>query len=236
MPSRLTPTMADLEPAYPVARAPADSAMRRPWTARRALATVGAAGPVVFLAVSVLAGLLKPGYDIREQAVSDLAVGAHGWLQTANFFALGAAMIASALALAPACRHGRGSPSAVALLAAAGAGMFTVGLFPTDLVGAPATTSGAVHNTLSLGVFLALIVAAALHGRALRRARTDTGLARYSTLTAIGVFAILVVFALFAGDVGDPLHQVSGLIERLFIAGVLAWITVVSRRLLHVAK
>jgi len=114
--------------------------------------------------------------------------------------------------------------------------MFTVGLFPTDLVGAPATTSGAVHNTLSLGVFLALIVAAALHGRALRRARTDTGLARYSTLTAIGVFAILVVFALFAGDVGDPLHQVSVLIERLFIAGVLAWITVVSRRLLHVAK
>ncbi len=35
-------------------------------TTRRALATAGAAGPVVFLAVSVLAGLLKPGYDVRD--------------------------------------------------------------------------------------------------------------------------------------------------------------------------
>ena len=236
MPSRLTPTVADPQAVPTVVLAPRAAAARPAWTARRVLATAGAAGPVVFLAVSVLAGLLKPGYDIREQAISDLAVGAHGWLQTANFFALGAAMIASALALAPGCRHGRGSPSAVALLAAAGAGMFSVGLFPTDLAGAPQTGPGAIHNTVSLAVFLALIVAAALHGRALRRARTDTRLARYSTLTAIGVFAILVVFALFAGDVGDPLHSVSGLIERVFIAGALAWITVVSRRSLDVAR
>ncbi|HEX5922658.1 MAG TPA: nuclear transport factor 2 family protein, partial [Baekduia sp.] len=33
------------------------------WSARRALAAAGAAGPQVFLAVSVLAGLLKPGYQ-----------------------------------------------------------------------------------------------------------------------------------------------------------------------------
>jgi hypothetical protein len=58
------------------------------------------------------------------------------------------------------------------------------------------------------------------------------GLARYSRLTAIGVFAVLVVFAIFAGDVGDPLHSVSGLIERGFIAAALAWVTVVSRRVL----
>jgi hypothetical membrane protein len=200
------------------------------------LATVGAAGPVVFLAVTVLAGLLKSGYDVREQAVSDLAVGTHGWLQTANFFALGAAMIAAALALAPGCRRDRRSPSAVALLGAAGAGMFTVGLFPTDLAGAAVTGHGSVHNTVSLGVFLALIAAAALHGRGLRRAGAEPGLALYSRLTAIGVFAVLVVFALFAGDVGDPLHSVSGLIERVFIAGALAWITVMSRRVLAVAE
>jgi hypothetical protein len=145
-------------------------------------------------------------------------------------------MIAAALALAPGCRRDRRSPSAVALLAAAGAGMLTVGLFPTDLASAPVTGHGAVHNTVSLGVFLALIAAAALHGRALRRAGAEPGLALYSRLTAIGVFAVLVVFALFAGDVGDPLHSVSKVIERVFIAGALAWIIVVSRRLLRVAE
>ena len=216
-------------------------APRRPTTAdpavaRRALATIGAAGPVVFLAVTVLAGLLKPGYDNADQAISDLAVGTHGWLQTANFLALGLAMIAAAAALAPGCRSERRSPTAVALLAAAGAGMFTLGFFPTDLAGAPATGTGAIHNTVSVAVFFALIAAAALHGRALRRAGAEPGLARYLRLTAIGVFAVLVVFALFAGDVGDPLHPVSGIIERVFIAGALGWITVVSRRVLRAAR
>jgi hypothetical membrane protein len=224
--------MADPEAVATVNRASAAPVAPQAWTARRMLATVGAAGPVVFLAVTVLAGLLEPGYDIREQAISDLAVGTHGWLQTANFLALGLAMIAAAVALALGGRSDRRSPTAVALLAAAGAGMFTVGFFPTDLAGAPQTGPGAVHNTVSVAVFLALIAAAALHGRALRRAGVEPGLARYSRLTAIGVFAALVGFALFAGDVGDPLHGASGLIERGFIAGALAWVTVVSRRVL----
>src|SRR3954454_11340724 len=89
--------------------------------AHRALATAGAAGPVVFLVVSVLAGVLKPGYDVARQSVSELAVGGYGWLQTANFFALGAAMVAAAVAMGLA--RGPRSRSAVALLAAAGAGM-----------------------------------------------------------------------------------------------------------------
>jgi len=48
---------------------------------RRALATAGAVGPVLFLVVSVLAGLLKPGYDARDQSISELAVGDYGWLE-----------------------------------------------------------------------------------------------------------------------------------------------------------
>jgi hypothetical membrane protein len=191
----------------------------------------GVAGPVVFLAVSVLAGLLKPGYDARDQSVSELAVGAYGWLQTANFFALGATMIAAAVALALAA--GRGSRSAVALLAMAGAGMVAVAFVPADLAGAAPTPHGDAHDTISLGIFLALIAASALYGRALRRAAIERRLARYSTVTAGAVFAGFVLFAVFAGDVGDPLHAVSGLLERAFIAAALAWVAVVSARLLE---
>lgn len=195
-------------------------------TKRRSLATVGAAGPILFLAVSVLTGLLKPGYDLRERSVSDLAVGAYGWLQTANLFVLGAAMIAAAVAigLASASR----SVSAVALLGAAGAGMVAVGCFPGDLAEATPTSHGAIHDTLSLAVFMALVAASALYGRALRRAGIERRLARYSTLTACAVFAGFAVFAVFAGDLGDPLYAVSGLIERAFIGAALAWVAVVS--------
>ena len=216
-------------PAYPELSLPAPPR----WTARPALAAAGAAGPLVFLAVSVLAGLLKPGYDVRDQSVSELAVGAYGWLQTANFLVLGAAMIAAAIALTAGHRRGRGSPGAIVLLAAAGAGMVAVGFFPTDVAGGPHTRHGAVHETVSLFIFLALIVAAALHGRALRRAGGQRRIGWYSTLTAVAVFGLFAVFAVFAGDVGDPLHSISGLLERVFIGAALAWVTVVSGRLLR---
>jgi hypothetical membrane protein len=237
MSRRDTPTIRPLKPAKAVATGRTGAAPRiasgppaRParaaWAPRRALAAVGAAGPIVFAAVSALAGLVKPGYDIAEQTVSDLAVGAHGWIQTTNFLLLGAAMIALALA------RGHRSASVAALLAAAGVGVVAAGFFETDLAGAPATSHGAIHNSLFLAVFLALIAAFALHGRALRRRGSERGLARYSTLTAVGVFALLVVFVMFAGDLGDPLHDVAGLLERLLIGLALAWITVISRRLL----
>jgi hypothetical membrane protein len=237
MSPRHTPTVRQLQPASAGATDRTGTAPRtaselpsRParvvWMPQRALAAVGAAGPVAFAAISVLAGLVKPGYDIAEQTVSDLAVGAHGWIQTANFFVLGAAMIALALT------RGHRSASVSVLLAAAGAGVVVAGFFPTDLAGAPVTTDGAIHNMLFLGIFLALIAAFALHGRALRRNGSERGLARYSTLTAAGVFALLVVFVMFAGDIGDPLHSIAGLLERVLIAAALAWLTVTSRRLL----
>jgi hypothetical protein len=101
-----------------------------------------------------------------------------------------------------------------------------VGFFPTDLAGGPQTSHGAVHDTVSLGIFPALIAAPALHCRALGRAGVQPRLAWYSSLTAGAVFALFAGFAVFAGDVGDPLHSVSGLLERLSIAAALTWVTV----------
>jgi len=71
---------------------------------------------------------------------------------------------------------------------------------------------------LFLLIFLALIAAFALHG---------------SRLTALTVFAGLFVFVMFAGDVGDPLHDVAGLIERVVIAIPLVWISVSAAKQLN---
>jgi hypothetical membrane protein len=167
----------------------------------RFLAVAAMAGPPLFAALTVLAGLVKPGYDIAEQTVSDLAVGAYGWIQTANFLILGVAMIAFAALL----RTRRG-----ALFGFAGLAVIAAAFYETDLAGAPETSHGATHNMLFLLIFLALITAFALHG---------------SRITALTVFAGLFVFVMFAGDVGDPLHSVAGLIERVVIAIPLVWIS-----------
>jgi uncharacterized protein involved in cysteine biosynthesis len=172
----------------------------------RTLALVAATGPPLFLAISVLAGLIKPGYDVAQQTVSDLAVGAHGWIQAANFVLLGAALIAFALAR----RGPRTIPFAVA-----GAALVASAYFTGDLAGTAETSHGAVHNLLALVIFLALVT-----GLALNRAK----------LLAVAVFALLAVFVMFAGDIGDPLHSVAGLLERALIAVPLAWIAVSARQ------
>jgi hypothetical membrane protein len=148
-------------------------------------------GPPLFLAITVVAGLLKPGYDIAQQSVSDLAVGQYGWIQTANFVLLGVAVAAYALT--------RRS----LLFAVAGAGLVASAAFEGDLAGAAVTSHGTVHNMLFLVIFLALIVGYARQGK---------------RLLAAAIFALVVLFAMFAGDVGDPLHGVSGLLERVMIA------------------
>ena len=175
----------------------------------RLLPLLASIGPRLFAALTVLAGLVKPGYDIAEQTVSDLAVGDYGSIQTANFLILGVALIAFAVLL----RSRRG-----ALFGFAGAAVIAAAFYETDLAGAPETSHGATHNMLFLLIFLALIAAFALHG---------------SRLTALAVFAGLFVFVMFAGDVGDPLHDVAGLIERVVIAIPLAWISFSAAQQLH---
>jgi hypothetical protein len=54
---------------------------------------------VLFLVVSTVLGFLDPDFDVMTEPVSALAWGPLGWVQTANFYALGAATIAFAVGL-----------------------------------------------------------------------------------------------------------------------------------------
>ena len=69
------------------------------WSLNKILLAVGAAGPVLFLVVSTVLGFLDPDFDVMTEPVSALAWGPLGWVQTANFYALGAATIAFAVGL-----------------------------------------------------------------------------------------------------------------------------------------
>ena len=50
-----------------------------------------------YLAVGVLQGLLREGFDFSRHALSHLANGPGGWIQTANFAITGALVLATAL-------------------------------------------------------------------------------------------------------------------------------------------
>ncbi len=44
------------------------------------LALCGIVGPIVFVSAFIVAGLMRQGYSLVHQTISDLGVGANGWL------------------------------------------------------------------------------------------------------------------------------------------------------------
>jgi Protein of unknown function (DUF998) len=197
----------------------------------RRLILAGSAGPVIFLVLSTVAGMLAPGYDFLTRTVSEAAIGPFGWIQTLNFFLLGVSIVAFALGLTRGMRHG--SRLATLLLILAGVGTFANGIYPSDLVGGQQTEAGQIHNLLAVGVFVSMVVSYVFTARAMRREPGSGGYVVYTALTAPAVLGMIVLFIGFASDIGDPLHFMSGVIQRSMIVVAFGWITLTGRRLLR---
>ena len=110
--------------------------------------------------------------------------------------------------------------------------LFISGVPPTDAKGAPETATGATHNNLFLILFLALTIAQLCSAFALRGQAGWRGYARYSALTPLIAFVLLILYVGFGSDPGDPLFAIAGLIQRLLIAVSFGWMTVIGRRIL----
>src|SRR5262249_30525864 len=73
------------------------------------LLAAGATGPVLFWLVVIVDGFTEPGYDARKAFISELALGKHGWVQTANFIVVGLLMLLFAVGLRGHFPSGRAS-------------------------------------------------------------------------------------------------------------------------------
>jgi Protein of unknown function (DUF998) len=195
----------------------------------RRLVLAGVLGPVLFIAVFTLAGLLRAGYEPADQTVSELALGSGGWIQTTSFLVTGAAMIAFAIGLhraLPPRRRGRLGPVLVGI---AGAGIVLSGVFATDPTGAVETTGhGAAHNGAFVIVMLSLVGACfALSGR-VAAGTGRPGRARALRLTGVATLALLVLF------VGTPLPGEGdgllsyGVAQRVLLVVAFGWLSVVA--------
>ena len=105
----------------------------------RLAAVVAAAAAVVDLLVLGLLHLVSPEVDPVARPVSEYALGDFGWLATIRTLAQGIGPIALAVAL----RHER---VGALLLLVVGLLKLALPLFPVDALGAPATSTGQMHN------------------------------------------------------------------------------------------
>jgi hypothetical protein len=194
----------------------------------RILLACGVAAGPFFVAVVLVEGWLRQGYQPLRQPISALAMGPRGWIQRANFFVTGGLALACVLGLPTA---------AAAFIALFALGLIGSGIYITDITGLdsrkltskPRTRDGIIHDLFALPVCVGLLRACGVMGRLFYRAN-DSVWAWYSA-TSGGLFLGFFVLASvgFAGQ--QQLARVGGLLQRLAV--IIGW-TWLSLSIAHI--
>ncbi|MEV4250086.1 DUF998 domain-containing protein [Streptosporangium canum] len=210
---------------------------------RRLLVCGAIAGPL-FVAVFLVEGVTRAGYDPLRHPVSSLALGDLGWMQSANFIVAGLLTLAFAVGMWRAPRPLGGSALVPVLVGVLAAGLVGAGLFVTDPVSGypPGTldrilqtsTHGALHDLFSVPTFLAWPIACVvLAVRFLRWG--EPGRAIYSGATGL-VFGGAFVLASLGFAQVEAFVDLGGLFQRIAITAGFAWLTFLAVRLLRTSS
>jgi hypothetical membrane protein len=155
-------------------------------------AAIAFGGLVLIAIATIVLHFLPTGYNPLTQAVSDYAVGPYSALMMSGFFAGGIGNMSLAVALGKNQTFSEKYRAGAVLVFLAGAALFVLGFFPTDIEGSSMmTTHGLVHSIISLVVFIAWPVGMLLVSYTLGRGQF---LASVLALVIAGTF-----FALNAG-------------------------------------
>jgi hypothetical protein len=209
-------------------------------TTKTLLACGAIAGPLFVLAFLVEGGT-RAHYNALRHPVSSLALGEHGWTQTANFIIAGLLTLALAIGLRRALRPGRAATWGPVLIGGWAIGLLGAGIFTTDPVSGypPGTpdalteysTSGLLHDLFSLPSFVALTAACLVF------TRRFAGLGKhvwavYSAGTAV-IFATAMLLASAGFGQDANLVDLGGLFQRIAVTTGWTWLTLLA---IHVRK
>lgn len=191
------------------------------------------AGPL-FFGVAIIQALTRTGYNIRQNAISQLSLGDLGWIQITSFLLTGLLAVACANGVRRMLKGQRGGGWGALLIATTGLGLIIAGIFPPDPAfgfppGAP-EGPGAMpmsgHATLhALGFFVSMLSTII---NSFVFARRFGGLSQrrwviYCAASGVAV-PVLIVLSMFLVSWG-------GVIVALTGAAVFGWVTAISARL-----
>jgi len=169
-----------------------------------------------FVVVVSALHVLEPEFDPRYRFMSEYVWGAHGWLMTTNFFALGLAAFTAAAGL-----RGAHQSSWSARL---GSGVLGVGALFVCLAGV--FKDFLPHFAASAVAIPSIILAALLLSWSFRHA------AEWRMIHPIALSIALAMLALFAAIYSH--FAMPGLLQRAFILLFLVWLSIVADRVARV--
>jgi len=201
----------------------------------KALALAGIIGPVWFVTLVVVQGLLQPDYSHIAMPISALSAWPLGWLQNLNFFVFAALMGAFAIGLHAAIQATPLGLVGIALLLMSCVGTFLAGVFHwVEVGGIPTETpQHAVAAVLTFGCASTGLVVLS------RRMTSDTrwqDLAAYVLGTGIVMLMLFILLGGFAIREGSPFHEWEGLLQRVLLAVWFPCGLVMAHRVLRVAR
>jgi len=206
------------------------------------LLACGAVGPPLFVLVVLIEGATRPGYSPWRHAISQLSLGAQGWVNITALLAFGLLALGFARGLRQVWRPGTGSRWLPRLIAVFGLSLILAGIAVTDPgLGYPPGSEpsyslhGLVHSVAGLVLFGSLSAACLVLGRSVAGDPRWAGWARYSVVTGIvvAVFFIAtgVTTALDQNGILSPAP--SGLLQRVSLFSGLAWMMLLAVRLMR---
>jgi hypothetical membrane protein len=190
------------------------------------LLLTGAVAAVLFVAVLLVEGTLRPGYDPIYHTGSELTLGERGWIQRANFFVMGAGVVAFAIGV----KDSLNSTVGAVLLALFGLGLIVAGVFSPDPVrGYPPgvstdpeaglTWQAKIHDASGPIMFVALLAACVVLAGQL-----EGGWRVYTVATAMIGF-VMTAWTAFAYQ-KDASN--TGLVQRGLVIVYWTWIVALS--------
>lgn len=193
----------------------------------RMLLSAGLIAPIIFVGSFLIEGAIEPGYNPWTDYVSDLSLGADGWMQVASFIVCGWLLLAFSGALCHLAETHVAPAWASIVFSIMAVGLISAGVFEIDPATARLSLHGELHYAASFIIAGSLGLAALLAWRDLRHDRRRAVLAGCCLATGIAVVALFTT-SLLVPSVASP-----GLLERLASLLGSAWVVVYAGRLRH---
>ena len=194
------------------------------------LALCEATGPLILVAMDLVAALTQPKYSLVHDSISALALTSIGWIQTTGFMLIGLLIEAFTAGLFLNIKRRRGFGFGIALLAFFGFGMLVLGVFHINAVGTPATLYSRIHITAAYSVLGLFPIALALMLSSIKNDPRWRPLFPYTVGAA--VFALTVAVGRLFLPAGFSWF---GLYERVMVLNAISWLEVFAIGLLHLS-
>jgi hypothetical membrane protein len=199
------------------------------------LLSAGIIGPIWFITLVIVQGILQPDYSHIAMPISALTAWPAGWIQKLNFLVFGTLMAAFTIGVHNAMRPTRFGVLGIALLLASSAGIVLAGLFPwINVSGVPTETPS--HVVGAVLAFLCSSTGLIILSRRMAADPQWRSLSSYVLVTGIVMLMLFIAVGGFAVREGTPLHAWAGLMQRVLVAVWIACTIVMARRGLRLAR